>query len=199
VSTKPDLTVSRPGYPLAPKNAAVSVIGAIRRLKFVSNSENTHPNVAKVRAAAEAAGLTIAVRRFPEGTKTAQDAADAIGVTLGQIVKSLVFAVDGEVLLALVSGSNQLDEKKLALAAGGQKCARVDADIVRQATGFAIGGVPPFGHSTQLRIFIDPDLLQYDGVGEFVWAAAGTWNDVFPIAPNDLVRASGAVVTDLKR
>ena len=60
-------------------------------------------------------------------------------------------------------------------------------------------GVPPFGHSTQLRVFVDPDLLQYDGVDEFVWAAAGTWNDVFPIAPNDLVRASGAVVADLKR
>ena len=161
----------------------------------MSSSESTHPNVAKVRAAAEAAGLTIEVRRFPEGTKTAQDAADAIGVTLGQIVKSLIFAVDGEVVLALVSGSNQLDEKKLALAAGGLKCARVDADIVRQSTGFAIGGVPPFGHSTQLRIFIDPSLLQYDEV----WAAAGTWNDVFPVVPNDLVRASGAAVTDLKR
>jgi prolyl-tRNA editing enzyme YbaK/EbsC (Cys-tRNA(Pro) deacylase) len=97
--------------------------------------------------------------------------------------------------MALVSGSNQLDEKKLALAAGGAKCARVDADAVREATGFPIGGVPPFGHSTQLRVFVDPDLLQYDEV----WAAAGTWNDVFPIAPNDLVRASGGVVTNLKR
>ncbi len=161
----------------------------------MSDSVSTHPNVAKVRAAAEAAGLSIEVRRFPEGTKTAQDAADAIGVTLGQIVKSLVFAVDGEVVLALVSGSNQLDEKKLALAAGGHKCARVDADIVRQATGFAIGGVPPFGHSTQLRVFVDPDLLQYDEV----WAAAGTWNDNFGANPNDVVRVAGGTVTDLKR
>ena len=161
----------------------------------MSDSVSTHPNVAKVRAAAEAAGLSIEVRRFPEGTKTAQDAADAIGVTLGQIVKSLVFAVDGEVVLALVSGSNQLDEKKLALAAGGHKCARVDADIVRQSTGFAIGGVPPFGHSTQLRVFVDPDLLQYDEV----WAAAGTWNDNFGANPNDIVRVAGGTVTDLKR
>ena len=156
---------------------------------------DVHPNVARVVEAGKALGLDIQTRRFPEGTKTAQDAADAIGVSVGQIVKSLVFAVDGEIVMSYVSGANQLDEKKLALAAGGAKCARVDADAVRNATGFPIGGVPPFGHTTQLRIFIDPDLLQYDEV----WAAAGTWNDVFPIAPNDLVRASGAVVTELKR
>jgi Cys-tRNA(Pro) deacylase len=145
--------------------------------------------------AGRALGLAVVTRRFPEGTKTAQDAANAIGVAVGQIVKSLVFAVDGEIVMAYVSGANQLDEKRLAAAAGGSKCSRVDADAVREATGFPIGGVPPFGHSTQLRVFVDPDLLQY---GE-VWAAAGTWNDVFPIAPDDLVRASGAVITDLKR
>jgi Cys-tRNA(Pro) deacylase len=158
-------------------------------------SESLHPNVVRVVEAGRALGLEIVTRRFPEGTKTAQDAANAIGVAVGQIVKSLVFDVDGEIVMAYVSGANQLDEKKLAAAAGGTKCSRVDADAVREATGFPIGGVPPFGHSTQLRIFIDPDLLQF---GE-VWAAAGTWNDVFPIAPNDLVRASEAVVTDLKR
>ena len=154
-----------------------------------------HPNTLRVIAAAREAGLEITTRRFPEGTKTAADAAAAIGVTVGQIVKSLVFGVDNEIVMALVSGSNQLDEKKLAAAAGGSKCSRVDADAVRAATGYPIGGVPPFGHTTQLRVFVDPDLLQYDGV----WAAAGTWNDVFPIAPNDLVRASGGVVTSLKR
>ena len=154
-----------------------------------------HPNVVRVVAAARERGLEITTRRFPEGTKTAQDAANAIGVTVGQIVKSLVFGVDGEIVMAYVSGANQLDEKKLALAAGGTKCSRVDADAVREATGYPIGGVPPFGHSTKLRIFIDPDLLQYDEV----WAAAGTWNDNFAIAPNELVRVSGGVVTDLKR
>ena len=163
------------------------------------SDEKIHPNVARVTQAARDAGLEIEVRKFPEGTKTAQDAADAIGVTVGQIVKSLVFGVDDEIVMALVSGVNQLDEKKLAAAAGGAKCKRVDADAVREATGYAIGGVPPFGHSTQLRIFIDPDLLLYDGVNDFVWAAAGTWNDVFPIAPKDLVRVSGGVITDLKR
>jgi Cys-tRNA(Pro) deacylase len=154
-----------------------------------------HPNVVRVTAAAKERGLEISTRRFPEGTKTAADAAAAIGVTVGQIVKSLVFGVDNEIVMALVSGSNQLDEKKLALAAGGSKCARVDADAVREATGYPIGGVPPFGHQTQLRVFVDPDLLQYDEV----WAAAGTWNDNFGAAPADIVRVSGGVVTDLKR
>lgn len=154
-----------------------------------------HPNVARVVEAGKALGLDIQTRRFPEGTKTAQDAAEAIGVSVGQIVKSLVFAVDGEIVMAYVSGANQLDEKKLAIAAGGAKCARVDADAVRSATGFPIGGVPPFGHTTQLRVFIDPDLLLWPEV----WAAAGTWNDVFGIEPHKLVEASGGVVTDLKR
>ena len=158
-------------------------------------SEPTHPNVTRVVDAARGAGLEITTKRFPEGTKTAQDAAAAIGVEVGQIVKSLVFGVDDEIVVALVSGSNQLDEKKLAAAAGGAKCSRVDADAVRAATGYPIGGVPPFGHSTQLRVFVDPDLLQYDEV----WAAAGTWNDNFGAPPTDIVRVAGGVVTDLKR
>ena len=154
-----------------------------------------HPNVVRVMEAARERGLEITTKRFPEGTKTAADAAAAIGVSVGQIVKSLVFGVDTEIVMALVSGSNQLDEKKLAAAAGGAKCARVDADAVRDATGYPIGGVPPLGLATQMRIFIDPDLLQY---GE-VWAAAGTWNDVFPISPSDLVSASHGVVVELRR
>ena len=158
-------------------------------------AENLHPNTIRVVDAARAAGLEIQTKRFPEGTKTAQDAAAAIGVEVGQIVKSLVFGVDDEIVMALVSGSNQLDEKKLAAAAGGAKCKRVDADAVREATGFPIGGVPPFGHSTQLRVFVDPDLLQYDEV----WAAAGTWNDVFQIAPAQLVEASSGTIVELKR
>ena len=160
-----------------------------------NQSGGRHPNVERVVSYAQSAGLNLEVRRFPEGTKTAQDAANAIGVSVGQIVKSLVFGVDDEIVMALVSGSNQLDEEKLAVAAGGTKCSRADADAVRAATGFPIGGVPPFGHSTQLRVFVDPDLLQYDEV----WAAAGTWNDNFGAAPADIVRVAGGVVTDLKR
>ena len=154
-----------------------------------------HPNAQRVVDAGQSLGLDIDVHTFPDGTKTAADAAAAIAVQVGQIVKSLIFAVDGEVVVAYVSGANQLDERKLALAAGGVQASRVDADVVREATGYPIGGVPPFGHATELRVFVDPDLLGYDEV----WAAAGTWNDVFPIAPDQLVRVSGGQVVDLKR
>jgi len=154
-----------------------------------------HPNAARVRDAARDRGIDIEVRRFPDGTRTAADAAAAIGVEIGQIVKSLIFAVDGEVVLAYVSGANQLDEAKLAAAADGERCSRVDAETVRAVTGYPIGGVPPFGHATHLRVFIDPDLLTHDEV----WAAAGTPHDVFGLAPADLVAASEGQVVDLRR
>ena len=154
-----------------------------------------HRNVQRVVDAGDRFGVEVVPHHFPEGAKTAQDAADAIGCEVGQIVKSLIFGVDGEVVMAYVSGNNQLDEPKLAAAAGGSICERVNADAVREATGFPIGGVPPFGHMTDLHVFIDPDLLSYDEV----WAAAGTWNDVFPLTPDDLVRASGGLVVELKR
>ena len=154
-----------------------------------------HPNAQRVSSAARDLGLEIEIRTFPEGTKTAADAAAAIGVEVGQIVKSLIFAVDGEIVVAYVSGANRLDERRLAAAADGRKASRVDADAVRSATGYPIGGVPPFGHATPRRVFVDEDLLAFDEV----WAAAGTWNDVFPIAPDDLVRASGGTVSALAR
>jgi prolyl-tRNA editing enzyme YbaK/EbsC (Cys-tRNA(Pro) deacylase) len=160
-----------------------------------SSSSGLHPNAERVRLAALDLGFPIEIRRFPEGTRTAIDAAAAIGCELGQIVKSLIFAVDGELVLAYVSGANQLDEKKLALAADGTSCQRVDAERVREATGFPIGGVPPFGHATSLRVFVDPDLLAFDEV----WAAAGTPHDVFGIDPVKLVEASGARTVALKR
>lgn len=156
---------------------------------------NEHANVTRVRDAAAALGLAIDVRRFPEGTKTAQDAANAIGCPVGAIVKSLIFTVDGQVVLALVSGANQLDEAKLAAAAGGSRCGRASADEVRAATGYPIGGVPPIGLATPVREFLDEDLLGYDTV----WAAAGTWHDVFPIDPRALAEASGGWVGALRR
>jgi prolyl-tRNA editing enzyme YbaK/EbsC (Cys-tRNA(Pro) deacylase) len=152
-----------------------------------------HRNVLAVVEAGAARGITIEPHSFPEGTKTAADAAAAIGVEVGQIVKSLVFLVDGEPVMALVAGDNQLDEQKLSAARGGGTVSRADADAVRAATGFPIGGVPPLGHD--LPITIDEDLLRWDEV----WAAAGTWTDVFPIAPAELVRVSGGTVADLKR
>jgi len=158
-------------------------------------TDSLHRNALKVVDAAKELGLDVEVRRFPDGTRTAADAAEAIGVPVGAIVKSLVFAVDGEVVMALVSGANQLDEAKLAAAAGGSTCGRVDANAVRDATGFPIGGVPPLGHATPLRVFVDGDLLGY----EEVWAAAGTPHENFGVDPRALVQAIHAPVVDLRR
>lgn len=150
--------------------------------------------VQRVVDAASSQGLRIEVREFPEGTRTAEDAAAAIGVGVGQIVKSLAFSVDGTVTLALVSGANRLDERALARATDGAKVQRADAAAVRDATGFAIGGVPPFGHREPLATYIDRDLLAYD----VVWAAAGTPTHVFAITPAELVQATGGTVADLR-
>ena len=145
-----------------------------------------HAAAQRVVDAAAQQGLDVEVREFPEGTRTAVDAAAAVGVEVGQIVKSLAFDVDGETVLALVSGSNRLDESELARVVGGSRVRRANPEAVRAATGFAIGGVPPFGHTTPLRTFVDGDLLHYDQV----WAAAGTPRHVFSIDPQDLVRIS---------
>ena len=143
--------------------------------------------------AARAMGLHPQARRFPEGTKTAEDAARAIGCAVGQIVKSLVFVADGAPVLALTSGANRVDESKLAVVAGAAEARRASPEEARAATGFAVGGTPPFGHVERVRTFCDEDLLAFDEV----WAAAGTPDSVFPLAPADLVRVSGAAVVDL--
>ena len=155
-----------------------------------------HPSAQRVVDAAEARQLMIDVREFPDGTRTAEDAAQAVGVEVGQIVKSLVFSVNGETVLALVSGANRLDEGALARATGLREAdvGRLDAAAVRAATGFAIGGVPPFGHPTPLSTFVDRDLLRYDTV----WAAAGTPRHVFSTTATELVRITGATVADLR-
>ena len=152
-----------------------------------------HPNAVRVVEAAAALGVDIEVREFPEGTKTAADAARAIGCAQAQIVKSLVFTVDDEPVVALVSGANRLDEKKLAAVAGGSSVRPASADTVRASTGYPIGGVPPFAHATALRTFIDADLLSFD----VVWAAAGTPRCVFAIQPADLARLSDGAKADL--
>jgi len=123
------------------------------------------------------------VREFPEGTRTAQDAAAAIGCGVGQIVKSLVFLRDGEPVLVLCSGANTVDAQRLGLT-------KADADVVRSATGFAIGGVPPYGHPAPLETVIDEDLIGYDEI----WAAAGTPRSVFPLTPAQLVERSGGTI-----
>lgn len=135
----------------------------------------------------------VAVRRFPEGTRTAADAARAIGCDVGQIVKSLVFIAAGRPVVALVSGANRLDESRLA-AVAGEPVAKADAATARAATGYAIGGVPPFGHATEVPVFMDRDLLGFD----VVWAAAGRPDSVFEIRPERLRDLSNATVADLK-
>lgn len=152
-----------------------------------------HPRAQAVVDAAAAQGLAIEVTEHAAGARTAADAAAAVGVGEAQIVKSLVFTVDGAIVMALVSGPNRLDEKLLAVAAGGAVVGRADAAAVREATGYAIGGVPPFGHRTPLPTFVDRTLLDHD----VVWAAAGTPRHVFPISPADLVRLGHATVSDL--
>jgi len=135
----------------------------------------------------------VAVKEFPQGTRTAGDAARAVGCEVGQIVKSLVFVAGGRPVVALVSGANRLDEKRLA-AVAGEPVAKADAETARIATGYAIGGVPPFGHATDLPVFMDRDLLGYP----VVWAAAGRPDSVFEIEPGRLRELSNAVVLDLK-
>jgi prolyl-tRNA editing enzyme YbaK/EbsC (Cys-tRNA(Pro) deacylase) len=143
---------------------------------------------------AEVLGLSPEIREFPEGTKTALDAARAIGCDVGQIVKSLVFVAGTEPFLALTSGSNRADTGRLSELMGGRPVRRADADEARAATGFAIGGTPPFGHPRPLRVFCDRDLLAH----REVWAAAGTPKTVFPITPEDLLRATRGEPADLK-
>jgi prolyl-tRNA editing enzyme YbaK/EbsC (Cys-tRNA(Pro) deacylase) len=153
-----------------------------------------HPNAEKVAAAARERGFELELRVFPEGTRTAEDAARAIGVEVGQIVKSLVFTLDGSLVMALVSGRNRLDEARLAATLDGAVVGRADADGVRQATGYAIGGVPPFGHPSPLPTAVDEDLFDYD----VVWAAAGTPWDVFAVTPAALVQLTGGAVAALR-
>lgn len=152
-----------------------------------------HPSARKVAETLRALGVETEVVEFPQGTRTAQDAAAAIGTTVGQIVKSLLFLADGKPVLALVSGSNRLDVQKLGRLLGAEHVERADADTVRAITGYAIGGVPPVGHGRPLPVFLDRDLLQYD----VVYAAAGTPQAVFAIAPTRLLEITGAQVADL--
>jgi prolyl-tRNA editing enzyme YbaK/EbsC (Cys-tRNA(Pro) deacylase) len=149
----------------------------------------------KVADAARALGLAISIREMAESTRTAEEAAAACGVTVGQIVKSLVFsgADSGKPYLLLVSGANRVNEAAVAKHLD-EALKRPDGRSVRDLTGYAIGGIPPFGHATPLVTYLDEDLLQYD----VVWAAAGTPKAVFAVAPANLRDATGATVIDVK-
>lgn len=155
-----------------------------------------HPSALKVKEAATNLGLDVNIVEFSETTRTAQEAATAIGCDVAQIFKSLLFIVDGEPVMTLVSGINRLDTSKLARirGVGRKKVKRASADEVKAVTGFSIGGVPPFGHETPLAVYVDEDLTSFD----IVWAAAGTPFAVFPISPADLLRVSDGMTADLK-
>jgi prolyl-tRNA editing enzyme YbaK/EbsC (Cys-tRNA(Pro) deacylase) len=140
------------------------------------------------------AGMAPQVRRFSVETRTAPDAASAVGCEVGQIVKSLVFLADGDAVIALTSGANRADPARLAQALGAREVRRATPEEARQATGFAIGGTPPFGHPEPLRVVMDADLLGFD----VLWAAAGAPDAVFPISPSELQAASRAKVADFR-
>lgn len=141
--------------------------------------------------AAASLGITLDVRRFRQGTRTAGEAAAAVGCELGQIVKSLVFLCDGEPVLALTSGSRRVNTHLLGEVLGGT-ITWADADAVRRATGYAIGGTPPFGHDRNLRTVVDSTRMKY----ERVWAAAGTPETVFEIHSTELLRCASGSVAD---
>jgi len=152
-------------------------------------------SVQRVRDALAAEGLGSEVKELAASTRTAQEAAAAVGCGVAQIVKSLVFrgTSSGRAVLALVSGSNRASEALLSEVAG-EPVARADADFVRERTGFAIGGVPPLGHLEAVTVVIDRDLMAFP----VVWAAAGSPNAVFAVAPTDLQRVTGGRVADVK-
>ncbi|TMB50850.1 MAG: YbaK/EbsC family protein [Chloroflexi bacterium] len=160
-----------------------------------------HPSVQRVLDAAKEQGLRIEIGRFPEGTRTAADAARAVGCSVGQIVKSLVFVADEQPILVLVSGADRADLDLLSAVLGiaesspSSPIRRATADEARDATGFAIGGIPPIGHARALPVLIDEGLLRH----EVVWAAAGLPDAVFAVAPDDLARAARARVVAIAR
>lgn len=152
------------------------------------------PSVERVRSAIRDLGLEREVIELSVDARTSQQAADALGVEVGQIAKSLVFTVNRNPLMVIASGANRVDEEKLGRLAGG-KVRRADPETVKQATGYTIGGVPPLGHAAPLPVYIDPDLLRY----ALIYGAAGSPECVFPLTPDELIRATGGQVADLKQ
>lgn len=171
--------------------------GSNARLAAVS-SDASHPAVQRVLDAARRKGVALEVTVFSESTHTAEEAARAVDVELGQIVKSLVFVTIGddgelEAIICLVSGPNRVDLPALGAVLGRSDVRRASATEANDLTGFVIGGIPPFGHSRRLRVIMDP------GLGRFpiVWAAAGLPRAVFPVAPATLRMLADAVVAPI--
>ncbi|MGW2822212.1 YbaK/EbsC family protein [Streptomyces sp. NPDC001443] len=153
-----------------------------------------HPRFAEALREMGLAELHGRVRRFPDATRTAEEAAAAIGCELSQICKSLIFAADGVPVLVLMDGASRVDLELVREELGAAKVTRARADVVRETTGYAIGGVPPFGHRTATRVLADRSLLAHD----VVWAAAGTPYSVFPMEPKTLITQAGATLVDVR-
>ncbi len=157
--------------------------------------DSLSPSAQKVQDTLLALGFSNRVQELPHTTRTSAEAAQAIGCTVAQIAKSVVFKAknSGKPVLVIASGTNRVSEKKLT-AYLSEPVEKPDAEFVRQRTGFVIGGVAPVGHSEKLDIFIDEDLLQY----ERIWAAAGTPNAVFELTPADLVKMTGGKTVSIR-
>ncbi|MFF5968061.1 YbaK/EbsC family protein [Streptomyces collinus] len=159
-----------------------------------AEGSGAHPRFAAALRELGLGNLVGRVRRFPDATRTAEEAAAAIGCELSQICKSLIFAADRVPVLVLMDGASRVDLELVRKELGADKVTRAKVDVVRETTGYAIGGVPPFGHRTRTRVLADRSLLEHD----VVWAAAGTPYTVFPMAPEDLVAHAGGTVVDVR-
>lgn len=153
-----------------------------------------HPTTERfVETARREYGLEIEVHEFPEGTKTAADAAQAIGCDVAQIASSIVFAAGNEVIVVVTSGANRVSEDRLAAFLGEDSVRMAEAEEVKRTTGWSIGGVPPFGHEQALTVLLDETLTAFDTV----WAAAGTPSGVFPVDPDVIIDRADATVVDV--
>jgi prolyl-tRNA editing enzyme YbaK/EbsC (Cys-tRNA(Pro) deacylase) len=153
------------------------------------------PSAQKIQNLLISLGYSYTVVEFSESTRTAQEAADRAGCELGQIVKSLIFRgkISGKPILVLTSGSNRVDEKRISGYAG-ETISRADADFVRSVTGYAIGGVPPIGHTQNMETFLDEDFFSY----QTIWAAAGTPNAIFELKTEDLQKMTNGKIAQVK-
>ncbi|MEU6374261.1 YbaK/EbsC family protein [Streptomyces sp. NPDC046909] len=160
----------------------------------MTTDSEAHPLFAEALTTLGLDGLRAEIRRFPDATRTAAEAAAAIGCELSQICKSLIFAADGVPVLVLMDGASRVDVERVRQELGAGKVTRAKADVVRETTGYAIGGVPPFGHRTRTRVLADRSLLDHD----VVWAAAGTPYTVFPMEPKTLIAHAGGTLVDVR-
>ncbi|MFE0444405.1 YbaK/EbsC family protein [Streptomyces fungicidicus] len=159
-----------------------------------AEGSGAHPRFAAALRELGLADVVPRVRRFPEATRTAAEAAAAVGCELSQICKSLIFAADGVPVLVLMDGASRVDLDLVREALGAGRVTRAKADVVRETTGYAIGGVPPFGHRTRTRVLADRSLLDHP----LVWAAAGTPYTVFPMEPQALIAHAGGDLVDVR-